>query len=90
MNEKKTLIHHQFHCLWTKAVGTATYIKKEWMELDAVIQAYFAADDTLKEALDILKFLDEDGVQGKCAYCRHAPCYPDCRVHVLLKKTGRI
>lgn len=30
-------IHHMFHTLWSKAVGTPTYVKREWMTLDIFI-----------------------------------------------------
>jgi hypothetical protein len=28
-------LHRLLHTLWTKAVGTPTYNKKEWQELEA-------------------------------------------------------
>jgi hypothetical protein len=31
--------HRALHTLWTKAVGTEGYIKAEWNELDAAIDA---------------------------------------------------
>jgi hypothetical protein len=27
--------HEKFHTLWTKAVGTPDYVKKEWLDLEA-------------------------------------------------------
>lgn len=30
---------HLFHRLWTKAVGTPDYVKKEWQELERRIDA---------------------------------------------------
>lgn len=29
--------HHQLHRLWTKAVGTPDYVKKEWQELENML-----------------------------------------------------
>lgn len=31
-------LHELFHRLWTKAVGTPDYIKKEWLELCAIVE----------------------------------------------------
>lgn len=31
--------HDALHRLWTKAVGTSTYVKKEWGELSTAIEA---------------------------------------------------
>ena len=36
-------IHRLFHTLWTKAVGSETYNKKEWNQLDTVIAAVVRA-----------------------------------------------
>lgn len=36
-NELYARAHRLLHILWTKAVGTATYNKKEWNEFDVVI-----------------------------------------------------
>jgi hypothetical protein len=30
-------LHGIFHTLWTKAVGTPGYSKREWQELEAII-----------------------------------------------------
>ena len=34
MSDLHVTIHKIFHTLWTKAVGTDTYDKKEWIELE--------------------------------------------------------
>lgn len=35
--ERPALAWHLFHRLWTKAVGSADYVKQEWCELEASI-----------------------------------------------------
>ena len=35
----KDRIHQLLHILWTKAVGTAQYNKKEWLELECTLNA---------------------------------------------------
>lgn len=37
MNELHGAIHRTLHKLWTKAVGTDDYDKKEWTELERYI-----------------------------------------------------
>jgi hypothetical protein len=40
-NPKYREIHKLLHTLWTKAVGSETYNKKEWNRLDELIHDQF-------------------------------------------------
>jgi hypothetical protein len=35
-------VHHLFHTLWTKAVGTENYNKNEWKQMGAYLYAFLA------------------------------------------------
>lgn len=37
---KETDIHRVLHALWSAAVGTPGYIKKQWMALDAWVARF--------------------------------------------------
>lgn len=56
--------HAIFHKLWTKAVGTPEYNKKEWMELEQEIQNESQMDfnysDVDKMARPASKFENEE------------------------------
>jgi hypothetical protein len=43
MDSKQKDVHHLFHILWTKAVGTETYNKNEWKQLSAYLYSMMAA-----------------------------------------------
>jgi len=42
-----TKIHHLLHTLWTKAVGTSSYSKKEWKELEHQVEDLIANNPIL-------------------------------------------
>ncbi len=37
MSESNKTMWHLFHALWSKAVGTSDYDKKQWLELEREI-----------------------------------------------------
>lgn len=40
LEERKAAIHKSLHRLWTRAVGTGGYVKKDWMELERDINRF--------------------------------------------------
>jgi len=49
------MTHQIFHTLWTKAVGTTGYNKREWLQLEAEIIALHSA---LEECRNIIRMRD--------------------------------
>ena len=52
MDIPKRDVHHLFHTLWTKAVGTDTYNKNEWKQMDAYLYSLLADPNAAQKIVE--------------------------------------
>lgn len=51
MSDTRATVHRLLHTLWTRAVGTSTYVKADWTELDNGIRELVRQHDALEDRL---------------------------------------